>query len=84
MKLEVFKVVTGLVVGSGVHKITSEIINNIVIPQTNFQKVVIAVGKLGISMTASAVVVKHVNSEIDEYARIYESLALKVAEAKIK
>ena len=84
MKLDTFKLVTGLVVGSGVGKITSTIINNNVIPQTNLQKVFIAAGKIGIGMTAGAIVCKHVDLQIDEYSNMYKTVASKVAEAKIK
>jgi hypothetical protein len=84
MKLDTFKLVTGFVVGSGVGKITSAIINNNIVPQTNLQKVIIAAGKIGIGLTAGAIVVKHVDSQIDEYAHMYKTVATKVAEAKIK
>jgi len=73
MKLDTFKLASAFVVGSGVGKITSTIINNNVIPQTNLQKVLVAAGKFGISVAASAIVVKHTDAYIDECAAMYKS-----------
>jgi hypothetical protein len=73
MKLDTFKLVTGFVVGSGVGKITTVIINNNVVPQTNLQKVLIAAGRIGISIAAGAIVTQHVDAHIDQCANMYKS-----------
>lgn len=74
-KLTAFKAATGLVVGTGVSRITKGIIDANIIPaETTLQKVLIGAGRLGISMTAAAIVVKHVDSQIDEYAELYQKL----------
>lgn len=82
MKLDTFKLVAGLVVGSGVGKITSTIINNNVIPQTNFQKVLITAGKFGIGIAAGAIVCNHVDNYIDDTVGMYNTIKPLIAAKK--
>jgi hypothetical protein len=79
-KYTAFKAVTGLVTGLGVSRITGTIITNLVPTETTTQKVLVAMGKMGIGMTASAIVCKHVDEQIDEYRDMFVKTVGKVEE----
>jgi hypothetical protein len=78
---QLFRGATGLAVGAGVSKIVKTVIDNHVVPQTTFEKVLCGLGRFGIAMTASAVVSNHVKHEIDEYRDSYVEVKTKYKEA---
>lgn len=80
----IFKGGLGLTVGVGVSKIAKTIIDNQVFPETTLEKILCGFGRLGIAMTASAVVVKHVDAQMDEYHAIYQKVNANIKAAQKK
>ena len=67
-KLEIFKAVTGFVIGAGVSQIITGIVVNNVALDTNTQKVLAFAGKTGITMLVSDAVRAHTDTKIDSAA----------------
>ena len=80
----IFKTGTGLAIGAGVSKIAKTIIDNHVVPQTTAEKILCGLGRFGIAMTASAVVAKHVEAQMDEYNVAYHKVKDKYQEELAK
>ena len=74
-KLDVIKAGTGFAIGAGVSRIIAGIVANNVPQETQYQKVVVFAGRVGVAMVVSEVVSDHVDSKID-------AIAAKIVEIK--
>lgn len=73
-KFAIFKSAIAIPVGLGASRIAKAIIDNHIDPVTTMDKFLCGFGRLGIALTASAIVTKHVDEQMDEYKALYGSI----------
>lgn len=78
-KIGLFKSFTGLAVGSGISLIVTGIVKNNVQTDKNFEKVLIFVGRHGITMLLHDVTKKHIDEKIDSVIEQWKDAAKEVA-----